>query len=72
MSYLEDTSTESVQRVECRNCGHDSDQEGTQYLDSETFRWQCPKCQYENEISMPVGEPDPDYAHDLVRSGTHF
>lgn len=67
MPYLEDIGLEEERHLECPNCAHEGDVSGTHYLDSETYRWQCEKCSYTNEISAPAEEPDPDEAYDRWR-----
>lgn len=72
MSYLEDIGHEEERHLECSNCSHEGDVNGTHYLDSETFRWQCERCGYTNEIASPAEEPDPDEAYDRDREDRLF
>lgn len=70
--YLEDIGVDDIREVQCVNCGHEEEAEGTHYRDSETFRWQC-RCGYLNEIAAPVAEyPDPDDWHDERMIEKHF
>lgn len=62
--YLEDIGHEEANEVECHKCEVIDEQEGTHYLDSENFRWQCSHCGYVNDTPMSAEEPDPDYYHD--------
>lgn len=72
MPYLEDVWDEESREVTCRSCDEFGEVEGTHYLDSETFRWQCDTCGYVNEIAAPVdNEPDPDKAYDHWRDERH-
>lgn len=64
MSYLEDTGKEETRLVLCDECIVEDEQEGTHYLDSETFRWECSHCMAFNEVPMAAEGPDPDEAHD--------
>ena len=68
LPYLEDASIDRIYEAQCENCAIEEEVEGTHYLDSESFIWQCPKCQFRNMIDLPyINEPDPDEAHDRLQ-----
>lgn len=74
MPYLEDASKECIHEVTCTYCPHPRDeQEGTHYLDSERFNWECSHCAMYNETDMPdCTGADPDTAHDEAAIERHF
>ena len=61
--YLEDTGITAIRDVQCALCGYEEEAEGTHYLDSETFRWEC-RCGNLNEEPAPYDPIDPDQVHE--------
>lgn len=48
-------------------CGFDDIAEGTQYIDSESFAFQCPKCGQYVSVPSYLDYPDPDDVHEEAR-----
>ena len=73
LPYLEDTGVDATYEVQCGGCEIVEEVDGTHYLDSETFVWECPECSCRNEIRKPApDDPDPDEAHERLREERLF
>ena len=69
MPHLEDEARACEHDVVCAKCEHDAEVEGTHYLDSESFQWQCPICLHTKSVPLAscVDAIDPDEVHDRIK-----